>query len=434
MTEKFEQTLLAQNPHWGAIPYQHQFVRLHDASGIKHLALQEIQIIAGIRRAGKSTLMESMINHLMQDNAPRSILYVNLDDPNYTPFCDDAKTFYDIITTSEKLTGHKVQYLFLDEVQNMIGWEKYVKSVYDSQLFKKIVVSGSNADLLNSDYAKLLSGRYIKTHIYPLAYQELLINQKITDHFTLIKKKATALSMVDTLLTMGGFPRVHCIDHHEQQLLLLKNYYETILLKDCIANHNVRDAAAFSKLSNYLMNTISSLYSYNSLCKNVGGNENTIQQYAHILENAYFIHQIQQYSYSAKLQARSKKKAYCIDNGLIAAVTFKFSNNHGKLLENLVYTELKKRGYEQIYYYHDLHECDFIVHDAPEKLAIQVCYALNADNQKREVNGLKNAMEKLSLSRGIIITYDDEIKIEENILAVPFWKLFAAKDIFAVWQ
>lgn len=425
MRIELEQVLAAQNPHWNGEVYPHQFDRLHEVSCVANLSLQEIQIITGIRRSGKSTLMESMINHLMLDHAPRSILYVNLDDPNYTPFCDDPTSFYNIITTTEKLTSHAVDYLFLDEIQNMAMWEKYVKSAYDSKQFKKIIVSGSNADLLNSDYAKLLSGRYIKTHIYPLSYQELLLNKKITDQLALIKEKATALSIVDSLLSIGCFPRIHCIDNHEQQLLLLKNYYETVLLKDCVANHGIRDTAVFSKLSQYLMSTISNLYSYNSLQKILGGNENTIQQHIHILEDAYLAHEMQQYSFSLKAQSRSKKKIYCIDNGLINAVTFKFSHNYGKLFENLVYTELKKKQLGEIFYHHDIYECDFIIHDERPVQAIQVCYKLDSENQKREVNGLKSAMEKFNIAQGFIITYDDEIKIENHIHAIPFWRFFA---------
>lgn len=425
MTIDIEQTIIAQNPHWNGEVYQHQFERLHYAASMKDLTMREIQIITGIRRAGKSTLMQSMINQLAKKNSPHSILYLNLDDPNYTPFCHDAKLFYNMVTTSEKLTKQKVTYLFIDEIQNMSAWEKYVKSVYDSNRFVKIVVSGSNAELLNSAYAKLLSGRYIKTHIYPLSYQELLLNRKITNSVMLAQEKSTALSIIDSLMSMGGFPRVNCIDNREQQMQLLKNYYETILLKDCIANHQVRDNTAFSALSNYLMNTISSLYSYNSLQKILGGNENTLQQYVHILENAYFIEQIQQYSYSLKSQVKSKKKAYCIDNGLITAVTFKFSHNYGKLLENLVYTELKKSNHEKLYYHHDQNECDFIVHDGHTTYAMQVCYALNAENQQREINGLKIAMEKFRITQGVIITYDDDIKIEKNIRAIPFWKYFS---------
>lgn len=425
MRIEIEQTLVEQNPHWNNIAYKHTFARLHDKHAINDLAISEIQIITGIRRSGKSTLMQTLINHLIKSVNPKSILYINFDDPNYTEACRDAKSFYNIITASEKLTRQKIDYVLLDEIQNMNEWEKYVKSVYDSKKFKKIIISGSNANLLNSEYATLLSGRYLKTHIYPLSFQELLLNKNIKNRMELISEKSTALSLVDQLLTMGGFPRIHCLSDDQQQLKLLKNYYETILLKDCIANHNVRDSAILTQLSHYLINNISCLYSYNSLYKALGSNENTIQNYIHILKDAYFIHQLTQYSYSLKTQTKSKKKAYCIDNGLISAATFKFSSNHGKLLENLVYTELKKHNYDQIFYNNDTNQCDFIVHSEKKSLAIQVCYQLDENNIKREINGLKTAMKKFNIQQGIIITYDDDRNLHNNIKAIPFWQYFS---------
>lgn len=428
MHTEIELALIEQNPHWRGEAYPHAFSRLHNQTAVEDLAISEIQIITGIRRSGKSTLMQTLINHLLKHVDSQSILYINLDDPNYTEACTDAKSFYKIITISEKLTKKKIKYVLIDEIQNMIGWEKYIKSVYDSKKFKKIIISGSNADLLNGEYATLLSGRYLKTHIYPLSFRELLLNNSISNKVELISEKATALSLVDQLLTIGGFPRIHCLNDKKQKLRLLKSYYETILLKDCIANHNVRDAATLTKLSHYLINNVSCRYSYNSLCKALGSNENTIQNYIHIFQDAYFIHQLTQYSYSLKTQSRSKKKAYCIDNGLIAAATFKFSNNHGKLLENLVYTELKKCNYEQVFYSNETNECDFIVHGKKQSFAIQVCYQLDENNTKREINGLTTAMRKFNISKGIIITYDDEMSLGENINAIPFWKYFSYLD------
>ena len=172
------------------------------------------------------------------------------------------------------------------------------------------------------------------------------------------------------------------------------------------------------------------LYSYNQLQRFLGSNENTIQNYTHILQDAFFIHELQQYSYSLKAQSKAKKKVYCIDNGLITAATFKFSHNHGKLLENLVYTEFKKQGCDEIYYHNDVNECDFIIH-AEEPLAVQVCYELNEGNRQRELNGLMPAMQKFNTRRGVIITYDNDIEFDDNIKAIPFWQYFSyTKEAF----
>jgi len=420
-----EQTLSEQNPHWEAIPYHPIVKRSHDAIAIRELALEEIQVITGIRRCGKSTLLHVLINHLIEKTPPKSILYINFDDPNYTEACKDASAMYHIVTTTEKLTTYPVDYLFLDEIQNVTGWEKYVKSVYDSKRFKKIVVTGSNADLLNSHYAILLSGRYVETHLYPFTYQEWLHHHKITEPLQLIQQKPKVLRLLDDMLIFGGFPRILFEKDADNRRKLLKSYYETVILKDCINNHNVRDTKTLINLAYYLVNTISSIYSYNSLSKAIESNENTVQQFIQILQDAYFLRELKQFSFSIKSQTRAKKKIYCIDNGLVNATTFKFSNNAGKLLENLVYSELRKKQYEEIYYFNEKNECDFIVYQQDVRLAIQVCYELNPANREREINGLVVAMEKFSIPSGIIITYDQEEVIQDKIQAIPFWKFFS---------
>jgi len=421
MDQLIEQILIEQNPHWEGEVYAQSLERGHNKTAIADLRLDEIQIITGIRRCGKSTLLQALINHLIRQHAAKSILYINFDDPNYAEVCENASNIYTIITTAEKLTTHTIEYLFLDEVQNVESWEKYVKSAYDNRRFKKIFVTGSNADLLTSNYAKLLSGRYIETHVYPLSFQELLINNGITNQLQLVRQKAQVLVLLDTMLNFGGFPRIYHLDDPASRRRILKSYYETILLKDCISNHDVRDVKSFINLTHYVVSQNSNLYSYNSLSRALGINEETTQNFIQILQNSYLIDELRNYSYSLKVQSRSKKKTYCIDNGLITATTFKFSNNYGKLLENLVYAELKKQYGKDIYFYQDDIGCDFIVH-GENPFVIQVCYQLDLENRNREVKGLMAAMEKFSIIDGFIITYNQEEVINDNIKIVPFWK------------
>ena len=279
--------------------------------------------------------------------------------------------------------------------------------------------------MLNSHYAVLLSGRYVETHLYPFTYQEWLHHHGITNPLQLIQQKPTVLRLLDDMLIFGGFPRILFEKDADHRRKLLKSYYETVILKDCINNHNVRDTKTLINLAYYLVNNISSIYSYNSLSKAIESNENTVQQFIQILQDAYFLRELKQFSFSIKSQTRAKKKIYCIDNGLVNATTFKFSNNAGKLLENLVYSELRKKHYEEIYYFNEKNECDFIVYQQDVRLAIQVCYALNAANREREINGLTLAMEKFSIPSGIIITYDQEEVIQDKIQAIPFWKFFS---------
>lgn len=421
MNQLIEQTLIEQNPHWEGVLYSNEYKRLYNKQALADLKLREIGVITGIRRCGKSTLLQSLIDHLITEKNPKCLLYINLDDPNYMELSTDASALQSIVVTAEKLTGCAIEYLFLDEAQNMTAWEKYVKSIYDSKRFTKVYVTGSNAELLKSQYAKLLSGRYLETHVYPLRFQERLINVGIIDNYLLVKRKAEVLAQLDEAMLFGGFPRIFGIKEIEVKRKILKNYYETILLKDCIANHSIRDVKSFMSLTHYLISNISSLYSYNSLSKIIEKDEATIQNFIQFLENSYIFEEIKNFSYSLKSQLKSKKKIYCIDNGLINATTFKFSNNYGKLLENLVYSELKKKYETSIYFYHGTVECDFIIHNN-DKIAIQVCYQLDNENREREIKGLKVAMEEFSIPTGLIVTYNQEEIISDNMRCIPFWK------------
>lgn len=419
-----EQAIVLQNPHWqDQFLYKHAIRRLHEETVLREINLEELLIITGIRRSGKSTLMQTIIDHLSSHHSPRKIFYINLDDPLYTSVCQDSALLYEVLTLAEKLSGQKIEYLFLDEIQNVEAWEKYVKSVYDHRLFKKIIITGSNAELLKSDYAKLLSGRYLETHVYPLSFKEILLHHNIHTPLELISRKAKVLELLDLYLKYGGFPRIHSIEDFEQKLKLLKNYYETIILKDCVQNHEIRDTKTFMNFSYYMINHLASQYSYNSLGKALNIHEATASQYLHILESAYFIHELKSFSYSLQTQTKAKKKSYCIDNGLIAASSFQFSQNLGKLFENLVFSELLKLGSGTLFFNHDQKECDFILH-GNEAIAIQVCYEITAENRARELAGIEEAMKKISIRIGVIITYNQEEEVNDTVSIVPFWKYF----------
>lgn len=418
--------LTLQNPHWTGISYEGLFERAQLSSLIQKLALKEIQVLLGIRRSGKSTLFKLTINALLKNAVePRSILYLNLDDPVYSEVWQSAKQLYQIIETAEKLTGVKIKYFFLDEVQNIDGWERFVKSVYDSELFKKIFITGSNSSLLKSTYASLLSGRYLIDRVMPLSFKEILHTEGIDNALALIQAKPKVLKMLENMLFNGSFPQIWQTDAPELKREQLINYYETILLKDCIGNHRIRETKKFQELAIYLLNNNASLFSYNSVAEIIGSNENTIKEFIQILENSFLISEIKHFSHSLKKQSKSRKKTYCVDNGLIHTVSLQLSDNRGRLLENLVFTELQKKGCHEISFYHDQKECDFIVKIRKRLIAIQVTYAITQENYAREVNGLKNALQQLSAEEGYIITFNSEAEIiEKNIHILPFWKFF----------
>jgi len=414
-----EEALLKHNLHWKQ-PYANLYERKLFLPIIEKLHLRQIHVLKGIRRSGKTTLFKLIINHLLKEVDSKSILYINLDDPYFTELYGESKNLYKLLEISEKLTGVKVQYLFLDEVQNVKAWEKFVKAIYDNEVVKKIFITGSNSSLLDGEYATLLSGRYIQDRVTAPSFSEILNIRGIKSRFELIDRKIEALKIVDEMMMFGSFFEVLQEPSHKREIIL--SYYETIIFKDCIANNNLRDAKTFKEVVNFLVSNSGNLYSYNSLSKALGVNDNSIKEYIRVVEDAYMAQEIKQYSYSLKEQVKSKKKLYINDNGILAQTAFKFSKDYGKNFENLVYTELIKGGYE-IYFHNKDFECDFIVKKEEKLVAIQVCYELTRENRERERSALLKL--KLNLDEKILLTYNQNETESESIKTVAFWDYFS---------
>jgi len=414
-----EEALLKHNLHWKQ-PYANLYERKLFLPIIEKLHLRQIHVLKGIRRSGKTTLFKLIINHLLKEVDSKSILYINLDDPYFTELYSESKNLYRLLEMSEKLTGVKVDYLFLDEVQNVKAWEKFVKAIYDNEVVKKIFITGSNSSLLDGEYATLLSGRYIQDRVTAPSFSEILNLKGIKSRFELIDRKVEALKIVDEMMMFGSFFEVLREPTHKREIIL--SYYETIIFKDCIANNNLRDAKTFKEVVNFLVSNSGNLYSYISISKALGVNDNSIKEYIRVVEDAYMAQEIKQYSYSLKEQVKSKKKLYINDNGILAQTAFKFSKDYGKNFENLVYTELIKGGYE-IYFHNKDFECDFIVKKNEKLIAIQVCYELTKENRERERRGLLKL--KLNLDEKILLTYNQNETENDTIKTIAFWDYFS---------
>ena len=417
-----EKILISHNRHWRN-QYSNLYPRAILQKLIRNLSIKHIQVLQGIRRSGKSTLFKLLINHLIlsQSENPQEILYINLEDPFFIKFRKSPEKFYDIIETARKLTGNKIKYLFLDEVQAIAGWEHFVKTAYDNNIFKKIFITGSNSSLLNGQYATLLTGRYLYNMVFPLSFAEILNINEITSYLKLIEEKPKVLAIIDNMLKYGSFVEVFQ-NKEEFKRDIISTYFDTILLKDCAANNNVRDISSFKALSYYLISNITSLYSYKTLAKAVNIHDKTVREYVRYLQDAWLLSELKQFSYSLKEQQNNRKKPYLIDNGFIN-LSFKFSSKSGVLLENLVFTELLKAGNE-LYFFNKEFECDFIIKNQDNSLAaIQVCYELTDQNEKRETRAL-NKMEKLfNVKSKLIITYNQEDTLA-GLKVIPFWKYF----------
>jgi uncharacterized protein len=418
-----ENILLLQNPHWDNKSYQNLIHRTVLESVINRINIRQIQVLLGIRRSGKSSLFRLIINELMKKVNPAEILYVNLDDPYFSDYKNNSKWLYDLMEVSEKITGKKPKYILLDEIQSINEWEKFIKSIYDNNLVKKIFVTGSNSSLLRGNYARLLSGRYIVNTISPFSLKELLINKGILTYKDALKNKSYIFRTIDGMIKNGSFPEIVLSENEEIKRDILLNYYETIILKDCAFMNKLRDIKTLNDLVYHIVSNSPSLFSYNSLAKVINSNENTIKSYINILEDSYLFKVLEMFSYSVRKQIKSGKKIYCSDNGFINHIAFRFSENKGKLFENFIFTEFIKQHKGDLYFYAENYECDFIMKNNNNLIAIQVCWELTAENRSREIKGIEETKKKFNIKKGIIVTYNQESLINESISVIPYWKM-----------
>lgn len=402
-----EQVLINQNRHWQNKPYNDFFYRKAFEELLPFIKIKEILILTGIRRSGKSSIFKLIINELTKKEDSGKILFINCEDPHFTEVWNDSRKLYQIIETAEKLTQKRIEYLFIDEIQNINNWEKFIKSIYETGLLKKIFITGSNSNLLNSEYIKLLSGRFVEKRIFPLSFLEILKLNNIISYFEAITDKAKTQKLLETYLKYGSFPEVYKNDNTELKLALLSNYYQTIVLKDCILNRNIREKEKFKQLSFFLFNNVSSVYTYNSLSKATENNDISAQSYISALQESFAVYEVKNFSYSVKTNSRAKNKAYSIDNGLIRAVKYNFSADKGQMFENAVFQEIIKSGKFKVFFYNDKNECDFIIKSDAQTIAVQVVYELNKTNEQREFAGLEKVKKQFGIKELILVTLNN---------------------------
>jgi len=391
--------------------------------------------ILGVRRCGKTYYMFQLIADLLNSGIPKSnILYINLDDDRLQPLNGDElhlliETFYEFHEVSDT---YKL-YLFLDEIQNMPDWEKWAKSTYDKHKNIKIAVSGSNASLLSRDISTLLTGRHITTRMFPFSFTEFLDYHTIEFQLNTLaysKQKTLVKKKFNEYLENGGFPEVIYYSGLGQRELL-QSYFDDIIYRDIISRFNIRNPHIFKQLSVFCMSNISKTHSFNSLRKLFANytslSTDAIINYLSYLEDAFLIFTVSHYDYSMKKQINKPKKLYCIDTGMLNAVSFRFSDNMGQLYENLVFLQLKRSNYEMYYWQSEKgYEVDFVIKEGLEaSQLIQVCFDISdVQTRSREVRGLVEGLNYFDLPNGTIITSDmfhEEIVDGKVVRYVPLW-------------
>lgn len=365
------------------------------------------RIITGVRRCGKSTVVQM---HFLK----KSAFYLNFEDTSLYGF--DTKDFEILNEAIEKFSEkNSCKYLCFDEIQSVNGWEIFVHRKLEENYL--VIVTGSNASLLSWELGTRLTGRHLDYEMFPFSFQE----------FCVLKKLKVNTNSFSKYLTQGGFPEAIKNESDE----ILQRLFDDILTRDIAVRHSIRDVRTLKILSLYLASNCGNLISGSKLSAQLGIKTNvTILEYLSYLEQCYLFFFVPKFNYSAKAQSVNPKKVYCIDTGMIQSVTLSSNADMGRMLENAVFIELRRRTKNIWYYSESSFECDFLYgHDSVPENAVQVCYELTSENREREVRGLVETCRKFPGVKPLIVTFNQKDKISYDgmiIEAIPAVEFFTA--------
>ncbi|MEW5760212.1 MAG: ATP-binding protein [Candidatus Thermoplasmatota archaeon] len=405
---------------------------------LRFVKTDKIISIVGIRRSGKSTLIKQMAKSLGDELSNRNnILIINFEEPEFEDTdINFLQRIYEAYMEIIKPKGKP--FIFLDEIQNVKKWERFVRSLNERKS-AFITVSGSSSKLLSEELATVLTGRQIYFEVFPLNFKEFLLFEKleIKDKKAVLLNSQKIKTFFREYIEFGGFPEIALNKDSEFRVRTLRSYYEDIINRDIVQRFKVKKIDKLRALARFYLTNISSLISFTKISRFVQLPTETVRRFSSYLETSNLIFFIKRFSFSVKEQENSPRKVYSIDVGLPNAIGFRFSENLGKLTENIVAIELKRKQIEknlEIYYWKENYEVDFVVKDGLKvKELLQVCWDISSyETKEREVKSLLKAMKKFKLKEGLVITEDFEGNEKFNgriIKFIPLWKWLISSQL-----
>jgi uncharacterized protein len=391
--------------------------------------------IMGVRRSGKTFCFYQLIKEILaENNSIQSILFVNFEDDRLYPvnksiLPEILNAYYELYPDKKNSTV----YIFFDEIQNIEGWEKFVRRLLDTENVR-IYITGSSSKMLSKELSTSLRGRTIAREIFPLNFTEYLRFHDVAPVVKSSRQRAQVTHLFEAYLNKGGFPEVMGLGERER-VDILQEYINLIIYKDLIERHNIKNISLIKYLIHYFLTNLSNLFSINKLFNDLKSqgykvSKDALFNYVSYLEDAYCFFSVPIFSASLKTRQVNPRKIYAVDHGLATASVWKLSEDYGRLLENIVFIHLRRVSpWRGIYYYltDKEKEVDFVVTDKNKVITlIQVCYSLDSKASKeREVKALSQAMEELKVKQGLILTYSEEETIKlgkKKVIVKPVWE------------
>lgn len=390
--------------------------------------------LVGVRRSGKTHVLYSIINKIRKTAGPKNIVYINFEDDRLFPL--ELKDLTNLLDAYYELYPDKKNekvYFFFDEIQNVQNWEKFIRRLYDTENCT-VFITGSSAKLLSKEIATALRGRTLSYEVFPLSFSEFLRFKEIKPDIHSSRSKAKIKNAFSEHMLKGGFPEIL---NYDQAVFMkaLQEYIDLIMYRDVIERYGISNTFLLKRLIKFCFSNISTLVSFNKLyndfkSEGLSISRNTVYEYISYLEDAYALFTVPIYAKSVREQWRNPRKIYTVDVGFKTAMDYPFSIDTGRVFENIVFLELRRKA-EKIYYFKGKHEVDFYYTSGGKEHLLNVSYEMESPATKeREIKGLIEAMKSLSLKEGSIVTaeHKDMIKTEAGkINVIPLWEWLLVK-------
>ncbi len=364
-------------------------------------------------------------------------LYVNFEDERILPM---RAEYLDCIPDaySELYSDKNNPFVFFDEIQNIRGWDKFVRRLNDKGF--RILLTGSNSRMLGREIATALRGRTLTYEMFPFSFAEFLTANKITPDKNLIygTTRHQVRHLFEEYLFSGGYPEIVLIRNEQTREKILQDYFNTVFYRDLVERYQIKSTELLRQWLNTLMMNISSLVSFSKIendfrSRGMKVSRTTLSTFARYIEDIFFGFFVEMHSDSVRKRQINPRKFYLADLGIHNYLTLKFSENRGRLLENLVFLELRRKGYP-VYYYKTRggHEVDFLVYNKGETKLIQVCHDLaHIETYNREKNALISAIKESDAETGLILTWDEKRKEKTksvDLTIMPIWEWLMNRD------
>lgn len=366
-----------------------------------------VLVVKGVRRSGKSTLLKQ----LMKKRFAGQFHYFNFDDERVAGFdTPDFQTLHEVLVEQH---GEQ-DYLFLDEIQNVAGWELFVNRMLRQG--KHVFITGSNANPLSAELGTHLTGRHVDVDLYPFSFAEYLKakNVSVKPGAYSTKERADCAKHFKQYLEKGGMPEA-ATTGNESVLLQLVN---DVIQRDVLPRHQVRKPNEVKTVFKFLISNAGNPITFNSLKNNFAiESVATVQKYVELAEETFLVFTVKKFETKFKQVDKNPRKVYCVDNGLVTKNAL--TQSKGALLENLIAVHLKRLGKEFYYHSNGQLKADFVI--PKEKTVIQSCVELTQENNERELKGLESAFKHTKSKTGLILTLDQRVP-DDRIAIKPAWE------------